>query len=96
MKATIHPTYHNDVEITCTSCGTSFVAGSTKEKITTEVCNHCHPLYTGEKRFIDTMGQVGKFKERQKIASEHVKTKKKNDKSDAPRPQSLRELLSKV
>jgi large subunit ribosomal protein L31 len=95
MKANIHPTFHTDVEVVCT-CGNSFTTGSTKTDIHTEVCFKCHPLYTGEKRFIDARGQIGKFQERQKIASQQIQSKKKKEKKEAPRPQSLRELLTQV
>ncbi|HLL60613.1 MAG TPA: 50S ribosomal protein L31 [Candidatus Nitrosocosmicus sp.] len=95
MKASIHPSYHKEVEVVCT-CGNTFTTGSTKEKINTEVCFKCHPLYTGEKRFMDARGQIGKFQERQKIASQQVQTKKKKQEKDVQRPQSLRELLGNM
>jgi large subunit ribosomal protein L31 len=95
MKPSLHPTYFAEAQVVC-SCGNIFTTGSTKENIVTEVCYKCHPLYTGEKRFMDTKGQIGKFQERQKFAANYKGTKKDKKKSDAPRPQSLRDLLSKV
>ncbi len=95
MKADIHPTYFTDAQVVC-SCGNTFTTGSTKEQIHVEVCFKCHPLYTGEKRFIDTLGQVGKFEKKQKIAADYktkFAPKKKEEKSQDKRPKSLRELL---
>ncbi len=30
-------------------------------EIRTDVCNTCHPFYTGEQRIVDTAGQVDRF-----------------------------------
>lgn len=95
MKASIHPTYFKDAQVVC-SCGNTFTTGSTKEQIRVEVCFKCHPVYTGEKRFIDSLGQVGKFEQKQKIAADYkakYAPKKKEDKGQEKRPKSLRELL---
>ena len=63
MKTDIHPTYHSQVKIAC-SCGNVIVAGSTQEKMATEMCSKCHPFYTGQQKLVDTAGRVDKFKER--------------------------------
>jgi large subunit ribosomal protein L31 len=55
MKSAIHPTYFVDAKIVC-SCGNTFVSGSTKQEIRVEICSNCHPVYTGVKRFVDTLG----------------------------------------
>lgn len=99
MKLNIHPSFYAEVTVTC-SCGNSFVTGSTKKDIHVEVCHKCHPLYTGEKRFIDTLGQVGKFQKKQEMAQAHAqktagKNKKKEVKQDR-RPKTLKELLTEV
>jgi large subunit ribosomal protein L31 len=65
MKATIHPKYYEAV-VTC-ACGNTFTVGSTKQKIDVDICAKCHPFFTGEMRFVDTMGRVEKFQ--QKMAS---------------------------
>jgi len=95
MKSGIHPNYITESEVVCT-CGNVFKTGSTKSRIIVEVCNKCHPLYTGEKRFLDTLGQVGKFQKKQETAKA-IKEKfpNKNKKSDKKQNQvkSLRELL---
>lgn len=63
MKADIHPTYHPKTLFTC-ACGATFEIGSTKEKVTVEICSNCHPFYTGMEKVIDSAGRVDKFKTR--------------------------------
>lgn len=63
MKAKIHPEYHNDCKVTC-ACGNTFTTGSTLKEIRVEMCNLCHPFYTGKQRFVDTARRVEKFAER--------------------------------
>ena len=64
MKATIHPKYFDNCQVTC-ACGNKFTTGSTLEKIDVEVCNKCHPFFTGQHKFVDIKGRIDKFKERQ-------------------------------
>jgi len=59
MKANIHPTWF-DAKVTC-ACGNTFTTGSTHETIRLEICSKCHPLYTGQQRLVDTLGQVERF-----------------------------------
>ncbi|HJE20306.1 MAG TPA: 50S ribosomal protein L31 [Aliicoccus persicus] len=60
MKTEIHPTY-NTVKVTC-SCGNEFETGSVLDKdISVEVCNECHPFYTGRQKFASADGRVEKF-----------------------------------
>lgn len=63
MKEKIHPTYYTDAVVTC-ACGNSFVTGSTRKQLRTEVCYKCHPFFTGEQRIVDTAGRVERFKRR--------------------------------
>lgn len=99
MKPDIHPQFHEEAKVTC-SCGHTFATGSTKQEIHVEVCYKCHPLYTGEKRYIDTLGQVGRFQKRQEIGKtyqEKLSTKKaKKIQKEEKRPKSLRELLLEI
>lgn len=60
MKADIHPTYYPNAVVIC-SCGSTWTTGSTSPEIRTDVCNTCHPFYTGEQRIVDTAGQVDRF-----------------------------------
>lgn len=96
MKTDIHPAYFTEAKVVC-SCGNTFITGSTKEAIRVDVCHKCHPLYTGEKRYIDTLGQVERFQKKQKVAEAYrekmsIKKFKKGEK-ERERPKSLRELL---
>ena len=62
MKQGIHPEY-----VECTvkcSCGNTFTTRSTKKEIHVEVCNKCHPFYTGKQKLVDTGGRVDRFKKR--------------------------------
>ncbi len=63
MKTDIHPHYFPEAHVTC-ACGNSFTVGSTKEKISVEICSACHPFYTGTDKVMDTAGRVEKFKAR--------------------------------
>ncbi|HMN30021.1 MAG TPA: 50S ribosomal protein L31 [Caldilineaceae bacterium] len=63
MRTEIHPTYYSNAKVTC-SCGTTWTTGSTMPEIRTDVCNTCHPFYTGEQRIVDSAGQVDRFMKR--------------------------------
>lgn len=63
MKTDIHPTYYPQAKVIC-SCGSTWLTGSTIPEIRTDVCNTCHPFYTGEQRIVDTAGQVDRFMKR--------------------------------
>lgn len=64
MKQDIHPVYHTDTKVTC-ACGNTFVTGSTLKEIRVELCNQCHPFYSGKQKFVDTARRVEKFQEKQ-------------------------------
>ena len=64
MKTGIHPEYVN-CEVSC-ACGNSFTTRSTKGAIRVEICNQCHPFYTGTQKLVDTGGRVERF--RRKLA----------------------------
>ncbi|MFR3274523.1 MAG: 50S ribosomal protein L31 [Collinsella phocaeensis] len=59
MKNGIHPEYV-DCTVRC-SCGNTFMTRSTKPEIQVELCNECHPFYTGQQKFVDTGGRVQRF-----------------------------------
>lgn len=63
MKADIHPKYYPNATVIC-SCGNTWTTGSTVPEIRTDVCNVCHPFYTGEQRIVDSAGQVDRFRKR--------------------------------
>jgi large subunit ribosomal protein L31 len=61
MQANIHPKYEK-ITVTC-SCGHVFETSSVLCKnINIEVCNACHPFYTGKQKIMDTAGRVERFK----------------------------------
>lgn len=64
MKEKIHPNYH-EVTVVC-ACGETFKTGSTKDTdtIRVEICNKCHPYFTGKQKLVDAGGRVDKFKKR--------------------------------
>ena len=62
MKTEIHPKY-DEVTVKC-SCGNTFTTRSTKPSLTSELCNECHPFYTGKQKLVDTGGRVERFERR--------------------------------
>lgn len=62
MKEGIHPKYEKSM-VSC-ACGNSFETRSTSPEIRVEVCNKCHPFYTGRQKLVDTGGRVDRFKKR--------------------------------
>ncbi|MDR3262801.1 MAG: 50S ribosomal protein L31 [Clostridiales bacterium] len=69
MKENIHPDYH-DVTVTC-ACGETFVTGSTKKGdiLKIDICNKCHPFFTGKQKIVDAGGRVDKFKKRYNLGN---------------------------
>ena len=67
MKQKIHPTWHSEARVHC-ACGNTFTTGSTLKEIGVEICSACHPLFTGQQKFIDTAGRVDKFNQRMAAA----------------------------
>ncbi len=59
MKAKIHPTYQA-CTVKC-ACGNTFETRSTLPKIGVDICNACHPFFTGKQKFVDTAGRVERF-----------------------------------
>ena len=76
MKQGIHPQYV-ECTVTC-SCGNTFKTHATVSEMKVELCNECHPFYTGQQKFVDTGGRVQRFA----------------DKFGAPLPPSSRRLRS--
>jgi len=59
MKQDIHPEYMT-TRVTC-SCGNTFTTRSVKSELHVELCNQCHPFYTGKQKLVDTGGRVERF-----------------------------------
>jgi large subunit ribosomal protein L31 len=62
MQAGIHPRY-TAATVKC-SCGNTFTTGSTKDELRVELCNECHPFFTGKQKLVDTGGRVERFERR--------------------------------
>ena len=64
MKPEIHPDYH-EVTVEC-ACGNKFTTGTTQkgDAIKIDICNKCHPYFTGKQKLVDAGGRVDKFKKR--------------------------------
>ena len=62
MKQDIHPEY-TESTVTC-SCGNTFVTRSVKADLHVELCNMCHPFYTGKQKLVDTGGRVERFQKK--------------------------------
>lgn len=97
MKADIHPKIYEDAKVIC-SCGNTFITATTVPEVHIEVCSKCHPFFTGEMKYVDTLGRVEKFQAKQKKAKvikakkiEHVASKKRK-----ARPDSLKDMFELV
>ena len=63
-----NPTYgpkYREVDVVC-ACGSTFKSGTTKntDVIKVEICNKCHPYFTGKQKLVDAGGRVDKFKKK--------------------------------
>ena len=62
MKKDLHPKL-----VTCTvtcACGNTFETKSEVETMKIDICNECHPFFTGSERMVDTAGRIEKFNAR--------------------------------
>jgi large subunit ribosomal protein L31 len=62
VKTGIHPEY-TESTVTC-SCGNTFTTRSTESELHVELCDQCHPFYTGKQRLVDSGGRVERFRKR--------------------------------
>ena len=62
MKQEIHPNYH-ETEVVC-ACWNTFTTRSTyKDKVMKiDICDKCHPFFSGKQKVVDTTGRIEKFK----------------------------------
>ena len=81
MKPEIHPEYH-EVTVVC-ACGNTFQTRATKADLRLEVCNECHPFFTGKQRYVDSAGRVEKF---QRKYESFYKDKAEAEGTAAPAP----------
>ena len=102
MKADIHPTWYPEAKLTC-ACGNTFITGSILPEIRVEICSNCHPLFTGEAKLVDTLGQVDRYVK--KVETSKVKQMERKKVMDARKSKveerkkerpSLKELLMRA
>ena len=78
MKEGIHPQYV-ETSVKC-GCGNTFTTRSTRKELKVDICNVCHPFYTGKLKFVDTAGRIEKF--RNKFAGAGYASLKRGKKAD--------------
>lgn len=81
MKTDIHPEYV-DCTVRC-SCGNTFQTRSTKSEIRIDICNECHPFFTGQQKLIDTGGRVQRFTDKFGAARENIAAREAEKKAAA-------------
>lgn len=81
MKKGIHPNYNTQSQVTC-SCGNVFTIGSVQDELAVDICNKCHPFFTGEMKFVDRQGRVDKFMKKMQ-AAKAIKAQKKSKKTSS-------------
>lgn len=59
MKQGIHPQYM-ECTVRC-SCGNTWTTRATKPEMRLDLCDKCHPFYTGTQKLVDTGGRVQRF-----------------------------------
>ena len=59
MKKDIHPKLQ-EAHIQC-ACGNTFTTRATYDSLKIDICNECHPFFTGKMKLIDAEGRVDKF-----------------------------------
>jgi large subunit ribosomal protein L31 len=66
MKKDTHPNYF-ETEVKC-ACGAQFQVKSVKKTMHVDICNQCHPFFTGKQKLLDAAGRVDKFNRRYGLA----------------------------
>ncbi|BDG08975.1 50S ribosomal protein L31 [Anaeromyxobacter paludicola] len=80
MKEAIHPDY-KAAKVLC-ACGNVIETRSTRGDFHVDICNACHPFFTGKQKLMDTAGRIEKFKTR--YAATPEKAEKAAPKAAAP------------
>lgn len=65
MRKEIHPDYV-ECAVTC-ACGNKFETRTNKAEMSIDICNECHPFFTGSEKILDAAGRVEKFKSKYKL-----------------------------
>lgn len=94
MKQGIHPEYMECV-VRC-SCGNTFTTRSTKPEIRVDLCNACHPFYTGQQKLIDSGGRVQRFADRFGSAKDTVAAREAAKKAEKAAKAAEKEAAKKA
>jgi len=62
MQEGIHPKYIKTM-VSC-GCGNKFETKSTIKEMKIDICNACHPFYTGKLKYVDAAGRIEKFQKK--------------------------------
>ena len=95
MKTKTHPTLKL-AKVVCTGCGNEFEVLSVRESITVNICNKCHPFFTGTKKLLDTEGRIEKFERRYKEAQEQNQEKQNQKKQEKKQSGRKKTILKKL
>ena len=68
MNAMIHPSTFRTL-VHCSNCGAEHDLRSTRERLSVDVCSHCHPFYTGSEQRVSRGGQIARFEARRRRAA---------------------------
>ena len=66
MRKEIHPDYV-ECKVSC-ACGNTFEIKTDKAELSIDICNECHPFFTGSEKIVDAAGRVEKFKNKYKLS----------------------------
>jgi large subunit ribosomal protein L31 len=69
MKENIHPKYQK-VTVKC-ACGHIFETRSTSDKLEVQICEKCHPFYTGKQRTVQKAGRIERFNKKYNVADDN-------------------------
>jgi len=68
MKRSIHPIY-TQITVTCNSCSAKYQVGSTlSTDMRVDVCDKCHPFFTGTQKIVDVANKARDFQKRSDTA----------------------------
>jgi large subunit ribosomal protein L31 len=60
MKKDLHPELL-ECQVSC-ACGNAFTIKSPSATLRLDVCDKCHPFFTGSTKMVDAAGRIEKFK----------------------------------
>ena len=89
MKINIHPQWFENAKVTC-ACGNTFTTGSTVPAIRVDLCCRCNPFFTGQQKFVDTLGQVERFQKKVQVSQVKGEEKKKVKEARAAKVQQVK------